>query len=108
MGRQNYLRNSGIQLVLLLLVGLTLRSIYSDVTYFRNEWEFKKYIQSLNVNSYRSGYWSNKPSDAGPCEPSDDRPCERQDQVHTTSTGEFLFEHLSEKTNTNRPVQSER
>ena len=75
MGRQKYLRNSGIPLVLVLLVGLTLKSNYNDVTNLRNNWEFKRYLKTLNVNSFinRRELQINKPSGHLPCKREDQK-----------------------------------
>ena len=80
-GRPKYLRNSGIQLVLVLLVGLTLKSIYNDVMNFKNEWEFKRYLKTLS--SIRREAQSE-------AERSDGLPCERQRQKGASSYGKFM------------------
>ena len=78
MGSPKHLRNSGIQLVLVLCVGLTLKSMYDDITNLRTKTELKRYLRKLNMNSYinrKEIQWKN---------PTGTLPCERQNQkVHT-------------------------
>ena len=78
-GRPKYLRNSGIQLVLVLLVGLTIKSIYNDVINLKNEWEFKRYLNTLS--SIRREAQSER---------SDGLPCERQRQKGASSYGKCM------------------